>query len=418
MPDHLDELTSLLCRSVSDPTLQKILFSTPRSSKLGFIRVAIRPIEVRGSRMIQFTSQSATQQFHQNYDEPAAAIELVRLATKEFRNIHLVTGVGSYEARFSRKGKCFLRMEARRQAKVSKEVAGIETSLQSANPSGSHNRVRNYLIPEGVPCPFLVQTGVMSKDGDVHTSHSRKFRQINRFLEFIHDVVDQLPTDRTIQVVDFGCGKSYLTFATQYLLTSLLKRDCQIIGLDQRSDVVETCQKIAEELGLSNLEFEVGDIAGYDANREIDLVISLHACDTATDDAIAKAVCWQSRVILAVPCCQKELNGLLKPGTLSPITSFGLTKERFASMATDTIRATLMKVAGYETQLVEFIDMEHTPKNILIRGIRKSKSGEAVKLAGVRAMKEHLQMRTLLDVPPLALERRLTEQKALAWELG
>jgi len=309
-------------------------------------------------------------------------------------------------------------MEARRQAKVSKEVAGIETSLQSANPSGSHNRVRNYLIPEGVPCPFLVQTGVMSKDGDVHTSHSRKFRQINRFLEFIHDVVDQLPTDRTIQVVDFGCGKSYLTFATQYLLTSLLKRDCQIIGLDQRSDVVETCQKIAEELGLSNLEFEVGDIAGYDANREIDLVISLHACDTATDDAIAKAVCWQSRVILAVPCCQKELNGLLKPGTLSPITSFGLTKERFASMATDTIRATLMKVAGYETQLVEFIDMEHTPKNILIRGIRKSKSGEAVKLAGVRAMKEHLQMRTLLDVPPLALERRLMEQKALAWELG
>ena len=127
----------------------------------------------------------------------------------------------------------------------------------------SHNRVRNYLIPEGVPCPFLIHTGVMSRDGSVRASHSRKFRQINRFLEFINDIVDALPSDRPLRIVDFGCGKSYLTFATHYLFSSILKRECHIVGLDRRTDVIDTCRKIVTSLSLPNLEFHVGDIAGF-----------------------------------------------------------------------------------------------------------------------------------------------------------
>jgi SAM-dependent methyltransferase len=196
-----------------------------------------------------------------------------------------------------RKGKCFLRKEAAPVAVVTLPAA--------------HNRTRNYLIPEGVPCPFLIHTGVMTKDGAVRAAHSKKFGQINRFLEFINDVVAMLPADRTIHVVDFGCGKSYLTFATQYLLTTLLQRDCRITGLDRRADVVQTCSKIAKELQLPNLQFAIGDIAGFESDNPVDLVISLHACDTATDDALAQAVRWKSRVILAVPCCQHELNELL-----------------------------------------------------------------------------------------------------------
>ena len=395
MPDHALELTELLANAAANKVLVKATFSSPRSPESLFLRVAVRPIDVRGGSMLQFTSQTATQEFHKNLSLDEAANELVRLATKDFKNSHFTTDSASFEARFSKKGKCFL---------STKPIATTALTVPLEQP---HNQLRNHLIPEGTPCPFLVETGIMSKTGIVLASHSRKFRQINRFLEFIHDIAESLPSDRTIRVIDFGCGKSYLTFATHYLLTTILKRDVEIIGLDRREDVVKTCSTIVERLGIQNLRFAVGDIAGYSSNANIDLVISLHACDTATDEAIAQAIRWQSKAILAVPCCQHELNSHLSASALAPLTSFGIAKERFASLATDSMRVALLNAVGYQTQLLEFIETEHTPKNLLIRGVRNQEY-LAVD-AKTRSSSDVGALRALLGIPPLTLERRLVE---------
>ena len=401
MSDHAEELIRLLRESATQRTLQKATFSAPRVTGAANLRVDVRPAEIRGEWMLQFTTSTATQQFHRNLNSAEASSELARLASEDYRNVNVTTADALWEARTSRKDKCSLR----RTGAAVKPVAEVV----------SHNRKRNYLIPEGVPCPFLIHTGVMTKDGAVRASHARKFGQINRFLEFINDIVEQLPSDRPIQIVDFGCGKSYLTFATHYLLTNILQRECRIIGLDRRKDVVATCTNIVRELQLQHLEFSVGDIAGFESSGPVDLVISLHACDTATDHALAQAIRWQSRVILAVPCCQHELNEHLQSGSLAPLTSFGLTKERFASLATDTMRAALLSAAGYQTQVLEFIDMEHTPKNILLRSVlRTGRTSDAVV---TKAMTEVRQMRSLLNVPALTLEQVLQAENRLPGNL-
>ena len=397
MPDHAEELIRLLRESATRRTLQKATFSAPRGAGHENLRVDVRPTEIRGEWMLQFTTSTATQQFHRNLNCSEASSELARLAAEEYRNVNLTTADALWEARTSRKEKCSLRRTGVNAGPVSEVV--------------SHNRKRHYLIPEGIPCPFLIHTGVMAKDGTVRASHARKFGQINRFLEFIHDVVDQLPADRPIQIVDFGCGKSYLTFATHYLMTSILKRECRIIGLDRRKDVVATCTNIVRELQLQHLEFSIGEIASFESSGPVDLVISLHACDTATDHALAQAIRWQSRVILAVPCCQHELNEQLQSGSLAPLTSFGLTKERFASLATDTMRAALLSAAGYQTQVLEFIDMEHTPKNILLRSVLRT--GRTPDNVVGKAMNEVRQMRSLLNVAPLTLEQILRTENRL-----
>jgi SAM-dependent methyltransferase len=395
MPDHALELTELLANAAANKALVKATFSSPRSPESLFLRVAVRPIDVRGGSMLQFTSQTATQEFHKNLSLDEAASELIRLATKDFKNSHFTTDSASFEARFSKKGKCFL---------SKKPIATTTLTFPLERP---HNQLRNHLIPEGTPCPFLIETGIMSKTGIVLASHSRKFRQINRFLEFIHDIAESLPSDRTIRVIDFGCGKSYLTFATHYLLTTLLKRDVEIIGLDRREDVVKTCSAIVERLGIPNLRFTVGDIAGYVSNANVDMVISLHACDTATDEAIAQAIRWQSKAILAVPCCQHELNSHLSASALAPLTLFGISKERFASLATDSMRAALLNAVGYQTQLLEFIETEHTPKNLLIRSVRNQEY--LATDAKTRSSSDVGTLRALLGIPALTLERRLVE---------
>ncbi|MEJ7592870.1 MAG: SAM-dependent methyltransferase [Planctomycetaceae bacterium] len=402
MPDHSKELVRLLSASVLSGGLQKAVFSSPRVATESIRRVDVRPVEIREGRRFQFALQTETQQTHRNLDAHEAAAEFMRLCQDVYRNVRLVTDSATSEARESRKGVWFL-----------KTTTPAVTLNTDGNPSApeieSHNRVRNYLIPEGVPCPFLIHTGIMSRDGSVRANHSRKFRQINRFLEFIHDIADALPSDRPLRIVDFGCGKSYLTFATHYLFSSILKRECQIVGLDRRTDVIESCRKIVTSLSLPNLEFHVGDIAGFLANGPVDLMISLHACDTATDDAIAKAIQWSSCAILAVPCCQHELNELLPESALSPITTYGITKDRFAAIATDTMRASLLTASGYQTQVMEFIEMEHTPKNLLIRAIKRRSVGGSAKAAGDKALTDVRQLRLQLGTGPLTLERRLNE---------
>ncbi|MDA1231312.1 MAG: SAM-dependent methyltransferase [Planctomycetota bacterium] len=416
MPDHSKELVQLLCESVLSGDLKKAVFSRPRKASESIHRVEIRPVELRDGQRFQFASLTETQVTHQNLDTTAAATEVARLCQHVYRSIRLVTDTAVTEARTSKKGLWFLKTTAVTTSTLnSVPVALTSTNENSPAPVlAPHDRARNYLIPEGVPCPFLIHTGVMSREGKVHASQSRKFRQINRFLEFINDIVDALPSDRLLRIVDFGCGKSYLTFATHYLFTTILKRDCQIIGLDRRTDVIDTCRKVVASLSLQNLEFHVGDIAGFLSNAPVDLMISLHACDTATDDAIAQAIQWNSSAILAVPCCQHELNEILTDTALAPITSFGITKDRFAALATDTMRASLLTACGYQTQVLEFIEMEHTPKNLLIRAIRRKPGIGGAKSVAGKALTELRRQRSRLGIPPLMLERRLNELDLLA----
>jgi len=401
MPDHSKELIRLLCQSVQSGVLQKAVFSGPGRPAEPIRRVDVRPIEIRDGKRYQFSAQTETQQTHRNLDASQAAAEFTRLCRDVYRNVRLETEFAVSEARVSKKGDWLLKTKAISKAKDSSpaEVA-------------SHNRTRNYLIPEGVPCPFLIHTGIMLHDGSVRASHSKKFRQINRFLEFINDIVDVLPTDRPLRIVDFGCGKSYLTFATHYLFSTILQRPCHLIGLDHRTDVIETCRKVTNSLSLQNLEFHVGDIAGYALDTPADLMISLHACDTATDDAILQAIQWNCAAILAVPCCQHELNEALSESALAPITTYGITKDRFAAIATDTMRAALLTSCGYQTQVMEFIETEHTPKNLLIRAIRRSGTSGS-RAAADKALADVRNLRSQLGVEPLTLERRLMDSGLL-----
>lgn len=233
----------------------------------------------------------------------------------------------------------------------------------------SHNNTKQYILKEGVAVPFLVDLGVMTEDGHVTKAKYDKFRQINRYLEFVRDIVPCLPTDRTATIVDFGCGKSYLTFALYYYLKVMLGMNVEIIGLDLKTDVIKECTRLKNKYAYNSLSFCQGSIEEYTGKNEVDMVITLHACDTATDYAIYKAIKWNAKVIMAVPCCQHELNRALKNSRLKGICEYGLLKERFAALMTDAMRANLMAEAGYETDVLEFIDMEHTPKNILLRGI-------------------------------------------------
>ena len=239
-----------------------------------------------------------------------------------------------------------------------------------------HNRTKNYILKEGIPVPFLIDLGVMNRQGDIVKSRYDKFRQINRFLEFIRDVEGELPKNREITIIDFGCGKSYLTFAVYYYLHELKGLDISITGLDLKKDVIEKCNRLSNSYGYDKLIFKPGDIAEYTGQNSVDMVITLHACDTATDYALYKAVSWNSKVILSVPCCQHELNKQIHNKTMQPVLNYGILKERMAALMTDAIRAEVLKFKGYKTDILEFIDMEHTPKNLLIRAVRSNETGD------------------------------------------
>ncbi|HET9243175.1 MAG TPA: SAM-dependent methyltransferase [Gaiella sp.] len=234
--------------------------------------------------------------------------------------------------------------------------------------SGLHDRRKRRLLPEGEPVPFLVALGVQTPDGRVRAQRRAKFRQVNRFLELVDDVVPALP-EGPLRVVDFGSGRAYLTFALHDLLTRLHGRAVDVLGLDVKEDVVAECEELARALGAGGLRFEVGDIAAADLEA-VDLVVCLHACDTATDAALDRAVRGGARVILAVPCCQHELLAQVRSDALSPLLRHGALRERFVAEVTDAARARLLQLAGYDVQIVEFVPLEHTPKNVLIRATR------------------------------------------------
>ena len=320
-----------------------------------FIKIKVRPVMIRDSLYFQVSRYTDKQVFHENMTAEDALETLSGWILHDFRQAQIRMQDEMVTVLVSKKGKATVK---------SKKAACVETQ------NLEHNRKKQYIIEEGTAVPFMIDLGVMTESGKIIRTRYDKYRQINRFLEFIEDILPELPTDRTVHIIDFGCGKSYLTFAMYYYLKVLKHYDIRITGLDLKQKVIEDCQALADRYGYDGLQFLCGDIADYNGTDEVDMVVTLHACDTATDYALYKAVKWHASVILSVPCCQHELNRKMQCETLSGAFQYGLIKERTAALMTDAMRGQLLEMQGYKTQLLEFIDMEHTPKNILIRGVK------------------------------------------------
>lgn len=323
-----------------------------------FIKIKVRPVMIRDSLYFQVSRYTDKQVFHENMTAEDALETLSGWILHDFRQAQIRMQDEMVTVLVSKKGKATVK---------SKKAACIETQ------NLEHNRKKQYIIEEGMAVPFMIDLGVMTESGKIIRTRYDKYRQINRFLEFIEDILPELPTDRTVHIIDFGCGKSYLTFAMYYYLKVLKHYDIRITGLDLKQKVIEDCQALADRYGYDGLQFLCGDIADYNGTDEVDMVVTLHACDTATDYALYKAVKWHASVILSVPCCQHELNRKMQCETLSGAFQYGLIKERTAALMTDAMRGQLLEMKGYKTQLLEFIDMEHTPKNILIRAVKTGK---------------------------------------------
>jgi SAM-dependent methyltransferase len=344
---------------LEDKTLVQATISQPRLKSNEVKRVRLKPIELKGTYTIQLEYQYDRILKHENVPLAQFADHFNHLL-EQFRQIHAQFTEHSVHIQLSKKNKVLWKSD--------KQAAIKEVNL-------SHNRKKRYLLDDTTPYPFLVRLGVQTEDGKVKKQKYDKFKQINRFVEFIDDSLHYLPKDRTIRILDFGSGKSYLTFALYHYLKVEKGLNIRVTGLDLKKEVIEECNRIAADLGYEDLEFLVGDINDYNEETSVDMVVTLHACDVATDMALARAVKWGAKVILSVPCCQHELNRQLNAPALDIMLQHGLIRERFASLATDSIRAELLSLVGYDTQLLEFIDMEHTPKNILIRAYYTGKKG-------------------------------------------
>jgi SAM-dependent methyltransferase len=375
--EMLDQITYL----INNKQLISATISQPRAKSDEVKRVRLKPVELKGIYMIQFEYQHERVLKHENLDLSDVP-EKLNLLLQQFRQIQAEFDEEKIQIQLSKKFKVLWKSERVN----SKKVVNL-----------SHNRKKNYLLDEDTSYPFLVRLGVQTPDGKVKKQRHDKFRQINRFVEFIDDALDYLPKDRPVRILDFGSGKSYLTFALYHYLHIEKGLDIRVTGLDLKKEVIEECQQIANDLNYEHLEFLVGDINDYNEETSVDMVVTLHACDVATDMALARAVKWDAKVILSVPCCQHELNTQLNSPALDVMLQHGLVKERFAALATDSIRAELLKLVGYEAQLLEFIDMEHTPKNILIRAYFTGKKPTMDDIKKYRAFVDFLQAKPFLE---------------------
>lgn len=355
----MEELKSRLEEILSEK-LYQIILSNPRSRE-GTFKIKIRPVLVKGELMFQKTRWEDTRVFHENATKQDMLSQILLYMEQEFKQLEAESMEMRLTALVSKKGKVTVKTQ---------HLQKKEEAVLAKHPDLSHNRTRNYILEEGKPVPFLIDLGVQTKEGKTVRSRYDKFRQINRYLEFVEDVLPVFDKEQCIHIIDFGCGKSYLTFAMYYYLHELKGFQVSITGLDLKEDVIENCSRLAEKYGYTKLRFLKGDIAQFEGTETVDMVVTLHACDTATDYALKKAVDWNAKVIFSVPCCQHEANGQIKNEVLEPILKYGLIKERLSALVTDAVRANLLEEVGYDTQILEFIDMEHTPKNILIRAVR------------------------------------------------
>lgn len=383
-------------------TFSKPSSSVPEIFGHEYKKIKVKAVNVGGKASYFFEFFTETQVFHSNKTESELQDFIENHAGKTFKNTVIRTEAEETTILSNKKGK-ITRLARKLEQKF---PGGTEVKVPK-----SGERTKNYILPEGKPVPFLVLLGIMTDDGKIVSSKFDKFRQINRFLEFIDDILPEVlklkktqsensengnsenahSGDDVIRIVDFGSGKSYLTFAVHYFLTEIKNLKAEIVGLDLKKDVIDYCAGIAERLNLENISFSVGNISDYKNEKSPDIIITLHACDTATDFAIDYAVKNNAKAILSVPCCQHEINRQLDenlkkwkksssvPELFAPILKYGIAKERFSAVLTDVLRCEFLEDFGYSVNLMEFIDMENTPKNLLIRAvkIRESKKSDA-----------------------------------------
>lgn len=347
----------------ADEKLEQIIISKSKDASLQ--KVKIRPVRIKEALRFQTEEFRGAQVFHANL----TAVELGARLEDWFNDRLFQVQISHYNADVTvligKKGTVTIKEKKKALSEKEEKEVRWQPLL--------HNREKKSLLPEGSDIPFLRDLGVLSSEGKVIRGKYDKYRQINRFLEFIEDVMPELSKDSgRLNILDFGCGKSYLTFAIYYYLTECKKRKVNITGLDLKADVIKNCSRLAAEYGYEDLHFLMGDVADYKSESDIDMMVTLHACDTATDYALQRAVQWGARVILSVPCCQHELNEQLSAKAMEPLFRYGLIKERMAALITDALRAELLTACGYKVQILEFIDMEHTPKNLLIRAVKKA----------------------------------------------
>ena len=385
----MEKLKELLLQALQEG-LYQIVVSAPRK-KEGPSKLKVRPVMINNQLCYQVSSFIDTKVYHENQTAQELGETLPEMALQSFKQVEIHTKSWQATVLIGKKGNVTVRKKLVSSTK---------------EPELSHNRKKKYLLnPERRPA-FLQDLGVQTADGRIVNSRYDKFRQINRFLEFIEDILPALPTNRRVRIIDFGCGKSYLTFAMYDYLTAVKKLEVDIIGLDLKRDVIRTCNRLAEKYGYKDLHFYEGNIQNFTGADSVDMVVTLHACDTATDYALERAVKWGAEVILSVPCCHHEMNRQIKCEPLSPLFSYGLIQERSAALFTDALRARILETAGYDTQLLEFIDMEHTPKNILLRCIkRKRQAGNAAEVEYRRKVREEVErLIAFLQVQPTLWE--------------
>ncbi len=339
---------------------KRFVISNPVSKDAQYKKI----IADKKSAGFQIAKYTEKQVFHENVSETDLAIRCAELVYGNYKQVNGFAENNEHILLISKKG-------------VSRYSVKKSASL-SVPESTQHNREKNYILSQGENIPPLIDMGVFTKDGKVINAMYHKYKQINRFLETVDDEISAYPSE-TLNVIDFGCGKSYLTFILYYYLTAVKGKKVNMIGLDLKKEVIEKCEASARKYGYDGLHFELGDINGYKAPFKVDMVVTLHACDTATDHALYNAVSWGARMIFSVPCCQHELNRQMQPKNLDIISRYGIIQERFCALATDAIRGNILEYCGYKTQIMEFIELDHTPKNILIRAVKRPSTPQKVK---------------------------------------
>lgn len=345
------------------------------------VKIKVRPVAMKDKIEYQVSEFIGRKVFHKNYKKDELKKKITDWMQEDYKQAQFTMTDATAQI-LSGKHSQTVKYKKCKEVRVQRDL--------------SHNRTKRYILPEGTPVGFLIDLGVMTKEGKIVRQKYDKYRQINRFLEFVEDILPQLSKEREQTIIDFGCRKSYLTFAMYYYLKELKGYDIRIIGLDLKEDVIAHCNELKDKYGYGKLSFLVGDIASYTDVDAVDMVVTLHACDTATDYALAKAVQWGAKVILSVPCCQHEANRMMENELLQPVLQYGILKERMAAIMTDAVRANLLTAKGYDTQILEFIDMEHTPKNLLIRAVYTGKDSENAAEA-LKNMEEALHLNLTLN---------------------
>lgn len=352
-----------------------------------YSKVTAKPFATKGGIKFQLEYTKGKQVVHQNIEKDALAENIAKL-------FETFTQCVIYGAENDFHLNCFNGKIKAKTMAPSKKVKVV-----------AHNKQKEYILSEGEDIDFLIYLGVMTKDKKVVKAKYNKFRQINKYLELLKSSVDTLPTDRPLKIVDFGCGKAYLTFALYYYIVKILGREAYITGLDLKEDVIDYCNKVAKELNYETLEFQKGDIKNYSRTQDVDMVIMLHACDNATDEGIVQSIKFNAKIIIAVPCCQHEFFPQIKNDSLKPMLAHGIIKERLSALVTDSLRAQILKAVGFEVSVMEFIETEHTPKNIAIKAVRKGGFNKS-------AYDEYTSFRDNFSLNPY-IEKRFVEENIL-----